>query len=43
MGRDDGNWVGPDVSAAGIEAIIGGRITGDELRSSRGSRARPAV
>lgn len=30
MGRDHGDWVGADVGAAGIEAIIRDRITGDD-------------
>ena len=30
MGRDHGDWVGADVGAAGNEAIIRDRITGDE-------------
>ncbi len=30
MGRDHGDWVGADVGAAGVEAIIRDRITGDD-------------
>jgi hypothetical protein len=33
MGWDHGDSVGADVGAAGVEAIIGGRITGDDPHS----------
>jgi hypothetical protein len=33
MGRDHGDGVGRDVGAAGLEAIIGGRITGHDPHS----------